>query len=61
MGFRAPRLRGLFCQTKLSIPTESCSGLSDGQNLGEAAGIRIEGPNKRKTIIQVASKAEAAI
>ena len=32
-------------------------GLSDGQTPGEAAGIRIEGNNKRKTMIQAAAMA----
>ena len=36
-------------------------GLPDGQTPGEAAGIKIEGDNKWKTIIQAAAKAEAAI
>ena len=31
-------------------------GLSDGQTPGEATGIRIEGDNKWKTIIQAAAK-----
>ena len=32
-------------------------GLSDGQTPGEAAGIKIEGANKRKAMIQAAAKA----
>ena len=35
-------------------------GLPDGQTPGEAAGIKIEGDNKWKTLIQAAAKAEAA-
>ena len=35
--------------------------MPDGQTPGEAAGIKIEGDNKWKTIIQAAAKAEAAI
>ena len=35
-------------------------GLPDGQTPGEAAGIRIEGGNKWKTIIQAAAKSKAA-
>ena len=31
-------------------------GLPDGQTPGEAAGIKIEGPNKRKAIIREAAK-----
>ena len=36
--------------------TNQVSGLSDGQTPSEAAGIKIEGDNKWKTIIQAAAK-----
>ena len=41
--------------------TNQVFGLSDGRTPSEAAGTKIEGSSKRKTVIRAAARAEATI